>query len=63
MEWTKQERPAIGPLVVCALSIKTERKYLNDLGVQDSKKLSRKRRELVYEKLMGKSEEHGWGIG
>ena len=56
--------PAIGPLVVCALSIKkTERKYLNDLGVQDSKKLSRERRELVYEKLMGKSEEHGWGIG
>jgi ribonuclease HII len=56
--------PAIGPLVVCAFSIKkSERKYLDDLGVQDSKKMSKKRRELVYEKLMAKSEEHEWGIG
>lgn len=56
--------PAIGPLVVCALCIeKTERKYLDDLGVQDSKKMSKKRREMVYKKLMTESKEYGWGIG
>ena len=56
--------PAIGPLVVCALCIKkTERKCLDDLGVQDSKKMSKKKREMIYEKLMSKSKEHGWGIG
>ena len=56
--------PAIGPLVVCALCIKkTERNYLDELGVQDSKKMSKKRRKLVYEKLIAGSEKYGWGIG
>ena len=41
--------PAIGPLVVSALNIpERDRSILRDLGVDDSKNLSKKNRERLY---------------
>ena len=56
--------PAIGPLVVCALCVpSSDRSVLNELGVDDSKKLSRKKREHVFGRICSISEERNWGIG
>ena len=45
--------PALGPLVVCAISMpKDDRRILSDLGVKDSKKLSKKRREEIYQEII-----------
>ena len=41
--------PVIGPLVVCSLCIpKSDYGLLNIMGVNDSKKLSRKKREYIF---------------
>ncbi len=56
--------PAIGPLVVCAISLpRTDRDVLANLGVDDSKRLSKKRREEIYGRIKHYSESRGWGIG
>ena len=56
--------PAIGPLVVCALSVpRKDRIFLSELGVDDSKRLSKKRREEVFGKIKHHSDLRGWGIG
>ena len=56
--------PAIGPLVVCALSIpKEDRVILTELGVYDSKKLSKKKREAIHSEIIASSKSRGWRIG
>ncbi len=56
--------PAIGPLVVCALSVPTEdREILEEIGVDDSKKIGKKERERVFRKISGLRESRGWGLG
>ncbi len=56
--------PAIGPLVVCALSIPIEdRSILTELGVDDSKKLSKIKRENIHSEIMDIAESRDWGIG
>ena len=56
--------PSIGPMVVCALSIpKSDRDYLLELGVDDSKRLSKKRRESIYDDLISNLQLRGWGLG
>ena len=44
--------PVIGPLVICGVSIESD-EILRNLGVRDSKKLSRPRREDLAEKIKG----------
>ena len=56
--------PAIGPLVVCALSIPMEdRAILTELGVDDSKKLSKKKRKAIHSEIIASSKSRGWRIG
>jgi len=56
--------PAIGPLVVCALSVPEEDiKILKDLGVDDSKKLTKRKRESIHSKIIEISNSRGWEIG
>jgi ribonuclease HII len=56
--------PAIGPLVVCALSIpKEDRGILNNIGVDDSKNLSKIRRESIHAEIVSISKLRGWEIG
>tara|TARA_Y100001960_G_scaffold329407_1_gene420648 strand:- start:3589 stop:4326 length:738 start_codon:yes stop_codon:yes gene_type:complete len=56
--------PAIGPLVVCALSVpKDDRELLSELGVDDSKRLSKKLRRSVFERVSHHSQLRGWGVG
>ena len=56
--------PAIGPLVVCALSIPDpDRIFLSELGVDDSKRLSRNVRKSIFREIMSCSQSRGWGIG
>ncbi len=43
--------PLAGPVVACAVIIKGRREYLRELGIKDSKKMSAKKREAVYEKV------------
>ncbi|MBN1785780.1 MAG: ribonuclease HII [Candidatus Methanofastidiosa archaeon] len=43
--------PVLGPLVVAAMQIDDER-FLKDIGVRDSKRLSPKRRERLYQELI-----------
>jgi ribonuclease HII len=44
--------PVIGPMVMCGVIIEEgQEETLTTLGVKDSKKLSPKKRELIYEKL------------
>jgi len=55
--------PALGPLVVCAISMpKEDRRILSDLGVKDSKKLSKKRREEIYQEIIAQSVSMNWSI-
>jgi ribonuclease HII len=45
--------PVIGPMVICAYAIEKEKELeIKKLGVKDSKRLSKKRREELYTKLM-----------
>ena len=56
--------PAIGPLVVCALSIPYEdRSILENIGVDDSKKLSKTRRETIHNEIISNVEARGWEVG
>jgi len=56
--------PAIGPLVVCALSIPIEdRGILTEIGVDDSKNLTRLKREAIHSEIIGISESREWKIG
>lgn len=56
--------PSIGPLVVCALSIPSvDRSILKRIGVDDSKKLSKKRREKIYDEIISNAEPRGWEVG
>jgi ribonuclease HII len=56
--------PSIGPLVVCALSIPIEdRVILTDLGVDDSKNLTKTKRESIHSGIIAISEARGWDIG
>ena len=53
--------PAIGPLVVCALSIpKEDTEILTELGVDDSKNLTRLKRESIHSKIIAISKSRGW---
>ncbi len=54
--------PLAGPVVACAVVIKEGREILNNLGVRDSKKMSAKKREAVYEKLK-ECEYIEWSVG
>ena len=54
----------IGPLVVCALMVPEEdREVLVDIGADDSKKLSKKKRGLVATEIARLSDSRGWGVG
>lgn len=56
--------PAIGPLVVCALSVpQGDRGLLEEIGVDDSKKISKKKRGIVFRKISSLMESRGWGLG
>ncbi|MBU38665.1 MAG: ribonuclease HII [Euryarchaeota archaeon] len=56
--------PAIGPLVVCALCIPNEdRGILAEIGVDDSKNLTRRKRESIHSEIIAISESRGWKIG
>ena len=56
--------PSIGPLVVCALSIpRGDRVILTDLGVDDSKNLTKTRRESIHSEIIAISESRDWEIG
>jgi len=56
--------PAIGPLVVCALSIpKEDRIILKNMGVDDSKNLSKKRRKSIHSEIITISKSREWEIG
>lgn len=51
--------PVLGSLVVAGLKCsKNEEKQLAELGVRDSKKLSRKKREELYAVLVSRFEYH-----
>jgi len=56
--------PAIGPLVVSALNIpERDRSILRDLGVDDSKNLSKKNRLRLYKEILAYTESLDWTIG
>ncbi len=49
----------IGPMVICAASIdKMEEYKLSELGVRDSKKLTPRRREVLFEDILGLCQTH-----
>ncbi len=51
--------PVIGPLVVCGITIKTEDEHkLKELGVNDSKLLTPKKREFLYPQILKIIENH-----
>ena len=56
--------PAIGPMVVCAISIPIgDRGILTEIGVDDSKNLTRQKRESIHSEIINISESRGWKIG
>jgi len=56
--------PAIGPLVVSALNIPDrDRPILKDMGVDDSKNLSKKNRNRLYEEILSNTISLDWTIG
>ena len=56
--------PAIGPLVVCALSVpENDRRILREIGVGDSKTFSKKRRENIHREIIANVESRGWRVG
>ena len=56
--------PSIGPLVVSALNIpERDRSILRDLGVDDSKNLSKKNRNRLYKEILSCTESLDWTIG
>ena len=56
--------PAIGPLVVSALNIpERDRSVLRDLGVDDSKSMSKKNRNQLYKEILSHTKSLDWTIG
>ncbi len=56
--------PVIGPLVVCSLCIpETDYGLLDSIGVDDSKKLSRKKRKRVADAIMEFINDEKWSLG
>jgi|TARA_B110000438_G_scaffold31360_1_gene30903 ribonuclease HII len=56
--------PAIGPLVVCALCIpESEIEILESIGADDSKLISRKKRDLLSSEILIEAEKRKWSIG
>ena len=56
--------PAIGPLVVSALNIpEADRSILRDLGVDDSKNLSKRKRDRLYKEILSYTESLDWTVG
>tara|TARA_Y100001936_G_scaffold53934_2_gene52525 strand:+ start:423 stop:1175 length:753 start_codon:yes stop_codon:yes gene_type:complete len=56
--------PVIGPLVVCALAIpKADYAILEEMGVADSKSLSKKKRGEISRLIKIESANRGWKIG
>ncbi|MFQ3321457.1 MAG: ribonuclease HII [Candidatus Thalassarchaeaceae archaeon] len=55
--------PVIGPMVVCAIKLpKTDYNILKKLGVDDSKKLSKIKRQKIYKLILKESEINNWKI-
>ncbi|MFQ3344055.1 MAG: ribonuclease HII [Candidatus Poseidoniales archaeon] len=55
--------PVIGPLVVCALKIpKSDYHILKEIGVDDSKKLTRTNRKKIYKLLMMEVKNRNWNV-
>lgn len=54
--------PLAGPVVAAAVSILNTKYFIPDTGINDSKKLSPKKREELY-KFITKNPYIGWGIG
>lgn len=51
--------PMIGPMVVCGLLFEDDvEKPLRDLGIKDSKLLTHKRRESLYDDILGLTKHH-----
>lgn len=56
--------PVIGPLVVCSLCIpKTDYDILISMGVDDSKKLSKGKRNEIYKEILGFVDGGKWSLG
>ena len=56
--------PSIGPLVVSALNIpEADRSILQGLGVDDSKNLSKRKRNRLYKEILSYTESLDWTIG
>ena len=56
--------PVIGPLIVCAMSIPAEDyPILKEMGVRDSKILSKGKRESIYKLIIEQAVERNWGMG
>ena len=56
--------PAIGPLVVCALAMpESEKEILKSIGVKDSKKITRKKREEMADRIYLEAQNRDWSIG
>ena len=56
--------PVIGPLVVCSVCIPTDQQeLLEEIGVDDSKKLSKNERLQLFEEINAIADLKGWGIG
>ena len=55
--------PVIGPMVVCAIKLpKADYNILKKLGVDDSKKLSKIKRQKIYQLILKESEINNWKI-
>ena len=56
--------PVIGPLVVCSVCIPTDQQdLLEQIGVDDSKKVSKNERLRMFEEINSIADLRGWGIG
>jgi len=56
--------PVIGPLVVCSLCMPRDQQYLlEEIGVDDSKKLSKNIRSQLFEQINTLADLNGWGLG
>tara|TARA_B110000914_G_C15413592_1_gene423069 strand:- start:232 stop:972 length:741 start_codon:yes stop_codon:yes gene_type:complete len=55
--------PVIGPLIVCAVEIpESDKNILEKIGVDDSKRLSKNKRSLIYDLIIKYSKKREWKI-
>lgn len=55
--------PVIGPLVICAFNIpKTDYSILEKIGIKDSKKITKKKRQKIYDILIENGTLRDWHI-